>query len=122
MLIHSLRIACAAVVLSATSTFAVDLPIYDAEGECLRFSEKLYSSPANEKMRNIIYNECVRNEQSSYYFLRMVWDELSEKTQKLCIGYMSNSEPDRTYLKMRACALGWLAHDRAERPPEKFRY
>lgn len=112
MAIHLLRIACAAVVLSATSAVALELPKYDVEAGC----SKLWNAAAR--------NTCIADEQRAYDLLNMTWNQYTESSQRQCDD-TSKVIANYNYTALLDCSSAWKIQDDYQasmRRRDKFRY
>lgn len=108
---------------SASASQSLDLPILPAERNCERLAASL-GAGHNQGSRMAQLHHCMREEQSGYDLLKLIWDELSDQSKRKCLVYASKDSYQ--YTAMQGCASGWLALERAERErrtkPAPFRY
>ncbi|RFA27191.1 hypothetical protein CAI21_15185 [Alkalilimnicola ehrlichii] len=64
--------------LLAASVAMADIPRFDVEAHCKEVSEFGGSS-------NMVYNGCIRTEQTSYRELQNVWAEVPTRTRNHCL-------------------------------------
>jgi hypothetical protein len=108
-----------AALLWVSKAFALDLPTYDVERVCRNFADRQTGFVQQDQF----YKLCIRDEQSSYDLLKIIWDELSAATQNRCGGYLGTGNGAyRGYSRLESCGVFMLGHDRLEKQSPKFHY